>query len=140
VVTPRVVVMSETTAPQTRPVLDVVAVDCPDATALAGFYAGLLGWEVEAEPGDDWVTIAPPGATDGWPVLAFQQIDDYVAPSWPGGAHPQQFHLDLRVPDLVAGELLVLAAGATRHDHQPSAEGSFFVYLDPAGHPFCLVS
>ena len=38
--------MSETTAPPTRPVLDVVAIDCPDAAALAGFYAGLLGWEV----------------------------------------------------------------------------------------------
>ena len=39
--------MSETTAPQTRPVLDVVAIDCPDAAALADFYAGILGWEVK---------------------------------------------------------------------------------------------
>ena len=133
--------MSETTAPQTRPVLDVVAIDCPDAAALAGFYAGLLGWEVhEDSDDDDWVTILPPGAGEGSQALAFQQIDDYVAPTWPGGDHPQQFHLDLRVPDLADGEAQVLAAGATRHEHQPSAEGGFVVYLDPAGHPFCLVS
>jgi hypothetical protein len=34
----------------------------------------------------------------------------------------------------------VLALGATRHDVQPgepSGDG-FRVYLDPAGHPFCL--
>jgi catechol 2,3-dioxygenase-like lactoylglutathione lyase family enzyme len=133
--------MSETTAPQTRPVLDVVAIDCPDAPALAGFYAGLLGWEVHDDSDDDdWVTILPPGAGEGSQALAFQQIDDYVAPTWPGGDHPQQFHLDLRVPDLADGEAQVLAAGATRHDHQPSESGGFVVYLDPAGHPFCLVS
>jgi len=132
--------MSETTAPQTRPVLDVVAIDCPDAAALAAFYAGLLGWEVGDDDDDDWVSIAPPGATKGSAHLAFQQIDDYVAPTWPGGEHPQQFHLDLRVADLAAGEAQVLAAGATRHEHQPSETGGFVVYLDPAGHPFCLVS
>ena len=132
--------MSEDTAPQARPVLDVVAVDCPDAPALADFYAGLLGWEVMAHSDDDWVTIVPTADVEGVQALAFQQIDDYVAPTWPGGAHPQQFHLDLRVPDLAAGERLVLAAGATRHEHQPSREGAFVVYLDPAGHPFCLVS
>jgi len=132
--------MSETTAPQTRPVLDVVAIDCPDAAALADFYAGILGWEVKEEPDDDWVTIAPLGAGEGSQALAFQEIGDYVAPTWPGGAHPQQFHLDLRVPDLATGEAQVLAAGARRHEHQPSTQGSFVVYLDPAGHPFCLVS
>ena len=30
----------------------------------------------------------------------------------------------------------VLGLGATKHDHQPGT--SFRVFLDPAGHPFCL--
>lgn len=133
--------MSENSAPQTPISLNVAALDCPDAVALATFYAGLLEWEVDADDDDDdWVTIAPPGAAQGWPSLAFQQVDDYVAPTWPGGDRPQQFHVDLRVADLAAGEARVLAAGATRHEHQPSESGSFVVYLDPAGHPFCLVS
>uniref|UniRef100_UPI00351DA000 VOC family protein n=1 Tax=Dietzia cercidiphylli TaxID=498199 RepID=UPI00351DA000 len=32
----------------------------------------------------------------------------------------------------------VLAAGARRHEQQPSPDGRFVVYLDPVGHPFCL--
>ena len=31
----------------------------------------------------------------------------------------------------------LLAIGATKAEHQPST--SFRVFLDPAGHPFCLV-
>ncbi len=120
--------------------------DCPNARALAGFYATVLGWEVE--PGsddDDFVTLAPPGGglsqanPGGRTTLAFQQIEDWVEPTWPGGPHPQQFHLDLAVPDIAAAEPALLAAGARVHPHQPSAEGTFRVYLDPAGHPFCLV-
>jgi catechol 2,3-dioxygenase-like lactoylglutathione lyase family enzyme len=132
--------MSATPTRQTTITLDVVAIDCPDAAALAAFYAGILGWEVKQDSDDDWVTISPPGAAQGSSSLAFQQIDDYVAPTWPGGDHPQQFHLDLQVADLAEGEAQVLAAGATRHEHQPSETGGFVVYLDPAGHPFCLVS
>ena len=73
-------------------------------------------------------------------TLAFQQVDDYVTPTWPGGAHPQQVHLDIAVADIAGLEPRVLAAGATLHEHQPLAGRRFRVYLDPAGHPFCLVS
>ena len=45
-------------------------------------------------------------------------------------------HLDVMVEDLDAGEAAVLELGATRHDHQPGT--TFRVFLDPAGHPFCL--
>ena len=37
---------------------------------------------------------------------------------------------------LDAAEAAVLGLGATRHEHQPGT--SFRVFLDPAGHPFCL--
>ena len=137
--------MSENASSQARPVLDLVVLDCPDARALGAFYAEVLGWEVKEGSDDDWVTLLPPGGRvtserpGGSVSLAFQRIDDYVTPTWPGGAHPQQFHLDLQVSDIAAAEPAVLAAGATRHDTQPSEDGGFVVYLDPAGHPFCLV-
>lgn len=127
------------------PKLDLIVLDCPDAMELATFYAKLLRWRLEDGSDADWATLSPPrgGLTpenpDGEATLAFQKIDDYQRPTWPGGTHPQQFHLDFAVPDIEAAEPRVLTLGAAVHEHQPSASGSFRVYVDPAGHPFCLV-
>jgi len=38
--------------------------------------------------------------------------------------------------DLLGDEAAVLELGATKHEHQPGT--TFRVFLDPAGHPFCL--
>ena len=128
-----------------RPLLDLVVIDCPDPHALAEFYGAILGWLVEGGADDDFVVLSHPegGVTperpNGRTSLAFQRIDDYVAPTWPAGAHPQQFHLDLAVEDIDKAEPAVLALGARVADEQPSQTGSFKVYLDPVGHPFCLV-
>lgn len=127
-----------------RPVLDLVVLDCPDALELARFYGEVLGWSLEADSDRDWATLEPPGGgvsadrPDGRTSLAFQRIDDWVPPTWPGGAHPQQFHIDLAVPVISEAEPAVLVAGATVAAEQPSESGSFKVFLDPAGHPFCL--
>jgi len=107
--------------------------DCPDPAGLAGFYAALLGWEIQDDDGD-WVDLKP---ADGSSCLSFQQVADYRAPTWPSQEVPQQLHLDVVVPDLDQGEADVLAIGATKTEHQPGE--SFRVFLDPAGHPFCLV-
>ncbi|GAA4583345.1 hypothetical protein GCM10023194_20410 [Planotetraspora phitsanulokensis] len=56
----------------------------------------------------------------------------------PDPEHPQQFHLDVTVDDLAEAETEVLALGAVKHAHQPGVDGGFTVFLDPAGHPFCL--
>lgn len=40
------------------------------------------------------------------------------------------------VDDLDAGARAVLELGATKHPVQPGQ--TFRVFLDPAGHPFCL--
>jgi catechol 2,3-dioxygenase-like lactoylglutathione lyase family enzyme len=127
-----------------RPLLDLVVIDCPDPHALAEFYGAVLGWLVEGGSDDDWVVLSHPegGVTpdrpEGRTSIGFQRIDDYVAPTWPGGAHPQQFHLDLAVESIEKAEPAVLALGARVAAEQPSETGSFKVYLDPAGHPFCL--
>lgn len=119
----------------------LVALDCPDPDELARFYAAITGWvidvpgwlDVESE-GRRWIELrGGAGAT-----LAFQQIPDYVAPSWPGGDRPQQLHLDFDVDDLDAGEEAVIAIGARKAEVQPDP-AEFRVFLDPVGHPFCLV-
>ncbi|WP_110180736.1 VOC family protein [Nocardioides solisilvae] len=109
-----------------------VVLDCPDPRILATFYSAVLDWPVEGDPGDDWLELR---ASHGQ-VISFQQVDDYTPPHWPGQDHPQQMHLDLVVDDLDAAEAAVLRLGATKTDHQPGT--SFRVFLDPAGHPFCL--
>jgi len=128
-----------------KPKLDLVVLDCPDALALGRFYADILGWEVEDGSDRHFTTLVPPGGglspdnPDGRATLAFQGIDDWVEPTWPGGAHPQQVHLDLAVSDIDQSEPAVLALGARVHQHQPSKDGHFRVFLDPVGHPFCLI-
>lgn len=133
--------MTDDTA-DVRPLLLATMIDCPDPQELASFYAALLGWRIEGE--GQWVNLIPPNGEaspdnpDGGRGLSFQRVEDYVAPSWPGSEHPQQFHLDLGVEDIEAAEPAVLALGARVADEQPSDDGGFKVYLDPAGHPFCL--
>lgn len=109
-----------------------VALDCREPRVLAEFYSALTGATV-ARTDDDWYELA---AAPGSPALAFQLAPDHVPPQWPDADHPQQVHLDFDVPDLDAGEAQVLAIGARRHPHQPGT--TFRVFLDPAGHPFCL--
>jgi hypothetical protein len=116
----------------------LTALDCPSPLALAEFYSKLTGLEVEPlgdfAPEDvTWIELL----NNGRPTIAFQKIDHFVAPTWPEGAIPQQLHLDFEVKDLDEGESFVLSLGATKADFQPG-EG-FRVYLDPIGHPFCLV-
>jgi hypothetical protein len=130
--------MTDFPAKGARPRLQLFALDCPDPLALATFYSHVTGLEVEPLgdfiPGEvTWIELL----NGTCPTLAFQKIDGYVAPTWPEGPVPQQAHLDFVVADLDAGEAHVLSVGATRSLHQPGE--TFRVYLDPVGHPFCLV-
>jgi predicted enzyme related to lactoylglutathione lyase len=107
-----------------------VVLDCADPDALATFYGAMLDWKVETSPG--WADIR--GENDQ--CISFQQVDGYTPPNWPGQAVPQQMHIDVVVDDLDVGEAAVVELGAVKHEHQPGT--SFRVFLDPAGHPFCL--
>lgn len=117
-----------------RMALSATVLGAPDARALAAFYQRLLGWTVtHDEP--DWVMLRPPGGGAG---LSFQTEPHHVRPAWPAGPGDQQMmmHLDIEVDDLDAAGAHAVAAGATLADHQ--LQEHVRVYLDPAGHPFCL--
>jgi catechol-2,3-dioxygenase len=110
-----------------------VVIDCSDPVALAEFYAALVGGAVTPVD-DDWVTLR-----DGVNViLAFQLAPDHKPPTWPDPERPQQFHIDVTVEDVETAEAQVLALGATKADQQPPPDERWRVFLDPAGHPFCL--
>ena len=106
-------------------------INCPDAVALAGFYAQITGGRI-ASTDPQWATVDGPGGR-----IDFQQDPNHAPPTWPDPAVPIQFHLDFYVEDLAASEAVVLAAGATKYNHQPNADHCL-VFADPAGHPFCL--
>ena len=108
--------------------------DSPDARALAAFYRQLLGWTAEKdEPG--WVTLSAPG---GGSRLSFQTEPAYVRPTWPTAPGDQQMmmHLDIEVDDLNTAGAHAVDSGAVLAGYQP--QDDVRVYLDPAGHPFCL--
>lgn len=112
--------------------LSSVAINCPEAPALARFYAEITSGEVTfSHP--SWATVDGPGGR-----IDFQTVADYRPPSWPGSASAL-VHLDFLVDDLSATRDRVLAAGATIYDEQPN-DGHFLVFADPVGHPFCLTT
>lgn len=113
------------------------AVDCAHPASLARFYADITGWEVgeldESEDSVEWVDLFHNGVR----MMAFQKVAHFIPPTWPEGPVPQQLHFDFHVTDLDIGESKILAIGAIKHAVQPGT--NFRVYLDPEGHPFCLV-
>ncbi|MHA5052288.1 VOC family protein [Streptomyces sp. SD15] len=114
--------------------LSTVAFEAQDAHVLADFYQRLLGYVVRAQE-PDWVLIGPPG---GGTALSFQTERTYVPPVWPSAPGDQRamFHLDIEVDDLPAETARALAEGARLAAYQP--QDDVRVFLDPAGHPFCL--
>ncbi|MFC3737093.1 VOC family protein [Paractinoplanes deccanensis] len=111
-----------------------MVLDAPDARELADFYHRLLGWSATQEE-PEWVTLGAPGGGAG---LSFQTEKQYVRPVWPAGPGDPQMsaHLDIRVDDLEAACAHAEQAGATLAGFQP--QENVRVFLDPAGHPFCL--
>lgn len=132
------------------PLIRQVVFDAPDARRLAEFYRQLFGLHYrpgdeppplgEADPnGADWLVLR---AADGGPGLAFQQVPDLPAPTWPDGPRPQMLHLDTTVPtvqDLRAQRQRALDLGASELlDRSQDEQEPLFVLADPAGHPFCI--
>jgi catechol 2,3-dioxygenase-like lactoylglutathione lyase family enzyme len=104
-------------------------IDCPDPAVLADFYGQLLGLPVTYSS-EDFVVVSKDSTTSGF---GFQLAPDHQPPRWPDPSRPQQMHLDVMVDDLSLAEQQVLEFGA-----RPAPAGDH-VYVDPAGHPFCLI-
>jgi hypothetical protein len=111
----------------------MTSMDCADPGALAEFWAALVGGKVHAI--DERTSVV---LTDTiW--LGMIRVPDYRPPTWPGGDTPKHIHLDLAVRDLDEAEAEALRLGATKAAHQPRPD-EWRIYLDPAGHPFCLTA
>jgi hypothetical protein len=118
--------------------LTAAVLDSADANALAAFYHRLFGdsWVLRSDE-VGWATLRPAGGGTG---LSFQTESAYVRPTWPTepvpGKQQMMVHLDIEVDDLDSAGAHAVSAGAVLADFQPQQDVR--VYLDPAGHPFCL--
>jgi len=119
------------------------AIDCADPINLANFYSSITGLKVDVttENTDSNIVWVELKDNQGIPKLAFQKVSNYKAPTWPEGPIPQQLHLDFAVKDLDETEIELLKIGAVKTEFQPGSPNSteFRVYLDPEGHPFCII-
>ena len=112
----------------------VVVFDAADLTAESTFWTGMLDGQVVAD--DDWHSVFD---ADGQWVIGVQLAPNHVPPDWPDG-NPQQVHLDLHIDDPASAHAKAVALGARllrAADDLTVSEGHQ-VYVDPAGHPFCL--
>lgn len=123
------------------------AIDCSNPAKLARFYSVITGLRIEhGGDGDEqkitWVELKDASNVT---KLAFQKISNYRPPTWPEGNIPQQIHLDFYVNEIDVVEKKVLKLGAVKTEIQPGSppkqdeSHEFRVYLDPEGHPFCLI-
>jgi hypothetical protein len=125
------------------PTIRQIVLDCTDVRGLAEFYRRLFGLTYrpgdEEDIGQDWLVLRNPR---GGPQLAFQQVDELPAATWPEPGVPQQLHLDTTVPDvreLNAQHDRALVLGAkVLYDRSDDPDEPLRVYADPAGHPFCI--
>ena len=123
------------------------AIDCADPINLANFYSSITGLKVDVttENTDSNIVWVELKDNQGIPKLAFQKVANYKAPTWPEGPIPQQLHLDFAVKNLDETEIELLKIGAIKTEFQPGSPKSndysteFRVYLDPEGHPFCII-
>ena len=106
--------------------IGAITIDCDDAAAMRSFYKEAVG-------GVDILGFDQSIRVGGMP-LNFRELEEWVRPTWPGG--DMQVHFEFLVPvgQLEQEEARLISLGAQKSPHQDR----LIVFLDPAGHPFCL--
>lgn len=114
-----------------------IVLECGDPEPLAEFWSAMLDLPIVQREADWWSLGPGPGG----PKLAFQVVDAYEAPAWPGVHGEQQVHLDIEVDDLAPAAARAIELGARQlTDVIAPGDEEWQVFADPAGHPFCFVT
>jgi catechol 2,3-dioxygenase-like lactoylglutathione lyase family enzyme len=115
--------------------LFAVTLDCPDPGRLAHFYQGFLGGRRLVSPEGDFAVLA---LDDGGVRIDFQQAANPRPSRWPDPAAPLRHHLEFAVDEtLEEVERRLTSLGAVVPEEQPGGD-LFRVFVDPAGHLFCV--
>lgn len=103
--------------------------DTTDLDGAVAFWTRVLGLEVVHR---DEIYAYLSQLTDGGPHLAFQRVPE-------GKAAKNRLHLDIRVPDRVGFEALVISLGGSKLDEQTVENyPTWSVMADPDGNEFCI--
>lgn len=113
--------------------LDGITLDCnyEDIPALVEFYGKLTGYETYPLSEDTMPAVFGPYLS-----INFQPVEGYRKPTFPTEERGQMIHLDFYVDDLKEAREYALSLGAVEAPEQFG--DSWHIFLDPAGHPFCL--
>ncbi len=121
--------------------IGAIVLDSDNSEKLGEFYCKLLKrtMSVEVLDGEKWVIVRDDSGK--YVPLVFQEDADYVHPVWPAknGFQQQMLHLDIYTGfDTFEDDVRhALSCGATLSEEQFS--DNWKVFLDPAGHPFCII-
>ena len=99
-----------------------------DATAIARFWAQLLGRSVRDGASEAFAAVEAPGE----PLLMFHQVPEPKTVK-------NRLHFDLRVDDFDAEASRVIALGATQLTTLADNNGQWSKFADPDGNEFDLV-
>ncbi len=135
---------------ESYPTILQTVLDAADPRATAEFYRQMFGLHYRPgdepppagepdENGQDWLVLL---MQDGSRSLAFGKADDVAGTTWPEPGVPQQMHLDTSVSSVDQLERQherALGLGARlRFDRTDDPDEPLRVYVDPAGHLFCI--
>jgi len=115
--------------------IQCLCVDTADPLRLAKFWQEVLGWRLEAGPGNNEVVLEPAKGSpeDGVaPDLLFLRVPE-------GKVVKNRLHLDLRPVDQAAEVARLEGLGARRVDVGQGAEVTWVVLADPDGNEFCVL-
>jgi predicted enzyme related to lactoylglutathione lyase len=113
--------------------LKAVTFDCHDAIAVANFWAGVLGRDLDQVPMPPSSFFASIGMAEPGRGFMFIQVPE-------GKSVKNRVHLDFDSDDVAAEVARVIALGAT-HIHDKAEYGLTWTTLaDPEGNEFCIGS
>jgi predicted enzyme related to lactoylglutathione lyase len=110
-----------------------IVIDCNDPEQVAGFWSAALGWSVQTDGADRWMSETG-SDEDGSLVLIFQSVPEPKTGK-------NRVHLDVSPRDCEQFDEVerLLRLGARRANVGQTGQESWVVLADPEGNEFCVL-
>jgi hypothetical protein len=113
--------------------LFAVTFDCADAVALGGFWAEVLGQELDPGAGKAFASIGLQDSGRAEPRWCFAQVPE-------GKSAKNRMHPDLTTKDLEAEVERLIGLGASRKADVEMGSMRWTTLLDPEGNEFDVIA